>query len=71
MSHDPHFGFVIAAYALAFAVIGGMIAAVLLDSLRLKRALTLLAPLADQRHAPGGSANQEAAPQTSSSEGQD
>ncbi len=65
MSHDPHFAFVIAAYALAFAVIGGMIAAVLLDSLRLKRALASFPPPADQRHAPGGSANQEAVPQAS------
>jgi len=69
MSHDLHFGFVIAAYALAFAVIGGMIAAILLDSLRLKRALSSFAPPSEQRHARGCSASKEAAPQASSSEG--
>jgi heme exporter protein CcmD len=71
MSHDPHFGFVIAAYALAFFVIGGMIAAILLDSFRLRRALSSFAPPADHRHAQGGSASQEAAPQASDSEGSD
>ncbi len=42
MSHDPHFGFVVAAYVLALTVIGGMIAAITVDYRRLKRALELL-----------------------------
>ena len=29
MSHDPHFGFVVAAYALAFAIVAGMIVTIL------------------------------------------
>ena len=51
MSRDPHFGFVIAAYLLAFAVIGGMMAAILIDYMRLKRALSALA--ASEPHQPG------------------
>ena len=43
MSHDPHFGSVLAAYALALAVIAAMIAAVVLDHRRLKRALSKIA----------------------------
>jgi heme exporter protein CcmD len=42
MSHDPHFGFVIAAYALAFAIVAGMIATILADYMRLKQALSSL-----------------------------
>ncbi len=51
MSHDPHFGSVIAAYALALIVVGGMIGAVLIDYLRLKRALSLFAKA--RQHLPG------------------
>jgi heme exporter protein CcmD len=39
MSHDPHFGFVIAAYALAFVIVAGMIVTILADYMRLKQAL--------------------------------
>ena len=69
MSHDPHFGFVVAAYALAFLVIGGMTGAVLIDSFRLKRALALLAPPAPEPRAPYGPASGEAAPPASNSGG--
>lgn len=40
MSHDPHLGFIAAAYALAFIVVTAMIAAIWLDHRRLKRALS-------------------------------
>lgn len=49
MSHDPHFGSVLAAYALALALIAAMIAAVVLDHRRLKRALSKLAAAAQKR----------------------
>lgn len=39
MSHDPHIGFIIAAYALALVIVGGMIVAILADYLNLQRAL--------------------------------
>jgi heme exporter protein CcmD len=39
MSHDPHFGFVIAAYALGFVIVAGMIVTILADYMRLKQAL--------------------------------
>jgi heme exporter protein CcmD len=39
MSHDPHLGFVVAAYALAFVVVAGMIVTILADYMRLKQAL--------------------------------
>ncbi|MGH6853274.1 MAG: heme exporter protein CcmD, partial [Methylocella sp.] len=42
MSHDPHLGFVIAAYALAFVIVTGMIITILADYVRLKRALSSL-----------------------------
>jgi heme exporter protein CcmD len=42
MSHDPHLGFVIAAYALAFVIVAGMIVMILADYMRLKQALSLL-----------------------------
>jgi heme exporter protein CcmD len=48
MSHDPHFGFVVAAYALAFAIVAGMIVTILADYMRLKRALSLLSRGAHQ-----------------------
>jgi hypothetical protein len=68
MSHDPHFGSVIAAYALALIVIGGMIGAVLLDYLQLKRALSMFAaPL--RRNSPGQSNDNEANAQAAGVEG--
>jgi heme exporter protein CcmD len=42
MSHDPHFGFVVAAYALAFVIVAGMIVTILADYVRLQNALSLL-----------------------------
>jgi hypothetical protein len=42
MSHDPHFAFVVAAYALAFVIVAGMTAAIVADYMRLKQALSLL-----------------------------
>ncbi len=49
MSHDPHFGFVVAAYAFAFFIVTGMIVTIFADYIRLKRALATLArgPLQD------------------------
>jgi heme exporter protein CcmD len=40
---DPHYGFIIAAFALTFLVIGGMAIAILLDHRRLRRDLARLA----------------------------
>ena len=42
MSHDPHFGFVVAAYAIAFVIVAGMIVTILADYKRLKQALASL-----------------------------
>ncbi len=42
MSHDPHFGFVVAAYALAFVIVAAMVVTILADYMRLKQALTSL-----------------------------
>jgi hypothetical protein len=42
MSGDTHVGFIIAAYGAGFVLIGGMILVIILDYLRLKRALTRL-----------------------------
>jgi hypothetical protein len=41
---DPNLGFIIAAYAIGFIVITGMIGAVLYDRMCLKRALAKLSP---------------------------
>ena len=53
MSHDPHLGFVAAAYIVAFVVVAGMTAALLLDHMRLKRSLASLAARAGGRSADG------------------
>ena len=42
MSHDPHLGFVVAAYALAFVIVAGMTVTILADYMRLKQALLSL-----------------------------
>jgi len=42
MGHDPHFGFVVAAYVLAFVIVAGMIVTILADYVRLKQALSAL-----------------------------
>ena len=42
MSHDPHFGFVVAAYALSFVIVAGMIVTILADYMRLRQALSAL-----------------------------
>jgi heme exporter protein D len=39
MTGDPHFGFVVAAYAIGFIIIAGMIFAILRDYFALRRAL--------------------------------
>ncbi len=45
--NDPHAGFIIAAYALAFVTIAGMTGAILYDQISLKRALAKLPPRGD------------------------
>ncbi len=40
--NDPHAGFIIAAYVLAFVTIAGMVVAILYDQVNLKRALAKL-----------------------------
>ncbi len=42
MSHDPHLGFVIAAYALGFLIAAGMVGTILADYLNLKQELASL-----------------------------
>ncbi|MDQ6867185.1 MAG: heme exporter protein CcmD [Pseudomonadota bacterium] len=42
MSHDPHLGFVVAAYALSFVIVAGMIVTIFVDYMRLKQALSAL-----------------------------
>jgi heme exporter protein CcmD len=42
MSHDPHLGFVVAAYALAFVIVAAMTVTILADYMRLKQALSSL-----------------------------
>jgi heme exporter protein CcmD len=42
MSHDPHLGFIIAAYALAFVIVAGMVVTILADYRNLKQALASL-----------------------------
>jgi heme exporter protein CcmD len=42
MNHDPHLGFVVAAYALAFVIVVGMLVTILADYMRLKQALASL-----------------------------
>ncbi len=42
MNNDPHFGFILAAYLVAFAVITGMIVATVADYRNLKRVLARL-----------------------------
>jgi heme exporter protein D len=41
MIDDPHFGFVLAAYAIGFFIVAGMIFAILRDYFALRRALAL------------------------------
>lgn len=43
MSHDPHIGFVIAAYALGLAIVAGMVVTILVDYRNLKRTLASFA----------------------------
>jgi heme exporter protein CcmD len=49
MNHDPHLGFIIAAYALAFVMVAAMVGAIWVDYLRLKRSLSSLAALKKNR----------------------
>ncbi len=41
--NDPHLGFIVAAYAIGFIVIVGMVAAILYDRYSLKKGLAALA----------------------------
>ncbi|HUI21255.1 MAG TPA: heme exporter protein CcmD [Methylocella sp.] len=43
MGHDPHIGFIVAAYALAFVIVVGMIATIMVDYRNLTRALSSFA----------------------------
>lgn len=43
MSHDPHLGFIIAAYAFTGLIIGGMTVAIVTDYVNLQRALASFA----------------------------
>ncbi|WOJ90554.1 heme exporter protein CcmD [Methylocapsa polymorpha] len=57
MSSDPNFGFVIAAYALAFVIVAGMTLLILRDYLNLKRELSRFAARTageSSDHAPAG-----------------
>ncbi len=69
MSHDPHFGFVVAAYVLALVVIGGMIAAIAFDYHRLKRELAVIESLGRQQRPPDKSCLQSEEPQEAGGEG--
>jgi heme exporter protein CcmD len=51
---DPHFGFVIAAYAIAFIIVAAMIFAILRDYFTLRRALSRF-PARERRDAGEGS----------------
>jgi heme exporter protein CcmD len=42
MNHDPHLGFIIAAYALALVIVAGMVVTILVDYWNLKQALASL-----------------------------
>ena len=47
MEHDPHTGFIVAAYILAFVVVASMIVAILSDYRSLKRSLRRFGPSRD------------------------
>ncbi len=49
---DPHFGFVVAAYALGFVIVGAMIIAILRDYFTLKRALSRFPGRGERDEAP-------------------
>jgi|GEM_PF-1684484 heme exporter protein CcmD len=51
MSHDPHLGFVAAAYALAFVIVAGMIVTIIADYRNLTRALSSFAAQEKQQSA--------------------
>lgn len=54
MSGDPNFGFVVAAYAFAFIIVGGMTFSILRDYVDLKKALSQFAARpAGEREAAG------------------
>lgn len=42
MSHDPHFGYIFAAYAVALVIVASMVLSTVTDYIKLKRALALL-----------------------------
>ncbi len=55
MTADPHFGFVVVAYAIAFVIIAGMILAILRDYSTLRQALSRF-PAGQRRGASEGEA---------------
>jgi hypothetical protein len=57
MSHDPHLGFIIAAYVLAFLTVAGMTGAIVADYVRLKRSLSSLAAPEPRQGADGQEAD--------------
>lgn len=59
MSHDPHLGYVVAAYALAFVMLAGMIGVIWVDYWRLKRSLSSLAKLKAEQGAEGRNASSQ------------
>ena len=70
MSHDPHFGFIIAAYALALVIVAGMVVAILADYLNLQRALASFAAREKQQDAdPRAFARQQMSAQNPDPEG--
>ncbi|WP_237477470.1 heme exporter protein CcmD [Lichenibacterium dinghuense] len=54
MTAVPHLGFIVAAYAVTVLVVGGAVAAVLLDGRALRRALERLEARAGRARAGGG-----------------
>ena len=57
MNHDPHFGVIIAAYALAFVMVAGIVGAIWVDYVRLRRSLSSLAALKKSQASDGQDSN--------------
>jgi hypothetical protein len=57
MNHDPHLGFVIAAYALALVIVAGMAVTIIADYINLKRALASFAARASREDVAGQKLN--------------
>ena len=52
MEHDPHTGFIVAAYAIAALVVASMVVAILVDHRSLKRQLRRFGDDGESRGAP-------------------